>query len=86
MLEISRPTDIVTLAADITTNTTTQAVRGRAGYKTFWAEVVGTGAVERCSESEAHALAALAEAMRQGHDATHQVRIGLHLGDDLADT
>lgn len=45
MLEISRPTDIVTLAAGITTNTTTQTVRGRAGYKTFWAEVVGTGAV-----------------------------------------
>ena len=45
MLEISRPTDAVTLAAGITTNTTTQTVRGRAGYKTFWAEVVGTGAV-----------------------------------------
>jgi len=45
MLEISRPTDAVTLAADITTNTTTQTVRGRAGYKTFWAEVIGTGAV-----------------------------------------
>ena len=45
MLEISRPTDAVTLAAGITTNTTTQTVRGRTGYKTFWAEVVGTGAV-----------------------------------------
>ena len=45
MLEISRPTDAVTLATGITTNTTTQTVRGRAGYKTFWAEVVGTGAV-----------------------------------------
>ena len=40
-----RPTDAVTLAAGITTNTTTQTVRGRTGYKTFWAEVVGTGAV-----------------------------------------
>ena len=45
MLEISRPTDAVTLAAGITTNITTQTGRGRAGNKTFWAEVVGTGAV-----------------------------------------
>ena len=45
MFELDHPTDTAVLAADITTNTTTQSVRGRTGYKTFWAEVIGTGAV-----------------------------------------
>ncbi|MBF0262294.1 MAG: hypothetical protein HQL97_10735 [Magnetococcales bacterium] len=45
MLDIARPTDSVVLVAGVTTNTTSPTVRGRVGYKTFWAEVVGTGAV-----------------------------------------
>ncbi len=45
MLEIARPTDSVVLIAGVTSNTTSPTVRGRIGYKTFWAEVVGTGAV-----------------------------------------
>lgn len=45
MLDIARPTDSVVLIAGVTSNTTSPTVRGRIGYKTFWAEVVGTGAV-----------------------------------------
>lgn len=45
MFELDHPTDTVVLAAGITTNTTTPSVRGRTGYKAFWAEVIGTGAV-----------------------------------------
>ena len=35
----------ILLASGITTNTTTAAVAGVAGNKTFWMEIVGTGAV-----------------------------------------
>ena len=45
MFDISRPVDSFTLASGVTSNTTVGPVRGRTGYKTFWAEVLGTGAV-----------------------------------------
>lgn len=45
MFEITRPTDTVRMMTGVTTNTTSDTIRGRIGYKTFWAEVVGTGAV-----------------------------------------
>ena len=35
----------LTIASGVTTNTTTAAVAGVSGYKTFWMEVRGTGAV-----------------------------------------
>lgn len=35
----------LTIASGVTTNTTTAAVAGVNGYKTFWMEVRGTGAV-----------------------------------------
>jgi len=41
----SRPVDILPLASGITSNTTSATTRGHIGSKTFWAEVVGTGAV-----------------------------------------
>lgn len=35
----------ITIASGVTTNTTTAAVAGVSGAKTYWARVVGTGAV-----------------------------------------
>lgn len=37
--------DVITLASGVTTNTTSSAVAGIVGNKTFWMEIAGTGAV-----------------------------------------
>lgn len=44
-VSLSSPVGVTTLASGVTTNTTSATTAGVGGYKTFWAEVVGTGAV-----------------------------------------